>query len=433
LRMQAAFTLAQRRLEVNKLMPLFVEGLKHKSSGVRLQAVQGLSMLGNTGGGAAAALAETLRDPDANIRQQVVYALQNVRGSPEVVVPILLDVYQKGDAGARRTVLQVSWMYGGKAKDLIADGLKDKDASVRQQAVYALQNVQGNLVDMLPLLASLTKDKDINIRQQIVWMIARTGEAGIPHLAELLKDPEANIRMQAVQQLRNHGPKAVEKALPAIKEAVKDSNPNVRMTAMQLLAMSKEGPDYLAQQFSEEKDAGVRASIIQALMSVRGNKLSLSLIKPAMKDPSPQVRQMTINMLGNLGNQSAEGFEAFEMGLKDSDNQVSISAAYMGSFYGTKSWTPLEETLKSTKNAGFRQAALQTLQQTNYRSKTGVPALSDCLKDDNAQVRLFACNLLGSIGPDAADALPRLRELTEDSNVAVQQAARNAVQRIAKN
>jgi len=60
-----------------------------------------------------------------------------------------------------------------------------------------------------------------------------------------------------------------------------------------------------------------------------------------------------------------------------------------------------------------------------------VTPLIECLKDSNVTVRLLACNLLGNIGRDAADALPPLRELAKDgSNQAVQNAASNAVRRI---
>jgi len=74
---------------------------------------------------------------------------------------------------------------------------------------------------------------------------------------------------------------------------------------------------------------------------------------------------------------------------------------------------------------------LHSLQSTNYRSKKSVTPLIECLKDNNMTVRLVACNILGNIGRDAADALPPLRELAKDgSNQAVQNAASNAVRRI---
>jgi HEAT repeat protein len=86
--------------------------------------------------------------------------------------------------------------------------------------------------------------------------------------------------------------------------------------------------------------------------------------------------------------------------------------------------------LKSASDPNFRQAILRSLQNANYRSKAGVTPLVGCLKDGNVAVRLMACNLLGNIGANATAALPALRDLANDTNQAVQQASRAAVQRI---
>jgi HEAT repeat protein len=73
---------------------------------------------------------------------------------------------------------------------------------------------------------------------------------------------------------------------------------------------------------------------------------------------------------------------------------------------------------------------LQTLVNTQYNAKASVTPLVDCLKDGNPNVRLFACTILGNIGPDAAAALPALRDLQNDSNANVQNSARAAIGRI---
>jgi HEAT repeat protein len=67
---------------------------------------------------------------------------------------------------------------------------------------------------------------------------------------------------------------------------------------------------------------------------------------------------------------------------------------------------------------------------TQYNSKASVTPLVECLKDGNPNVRLFACNVLANIGPDAAASLPTLRDVANDGNPNVQAAARNAIARI---
>ena len=47
---------------------------------------------------------------------------------------------------------------------------------VRQQAIFALQNLQGDLSEALPTIVELMKDKDLGInRNQMVWILQRCG------------------------------------------------------------------------------------------------------------------------------------------------------------------------------------------------------------------------------------------------------------------
>lgn len=371
LRMQAASTLAQRNLHSDRTGPIFIDGLKHKSPGVRVQACQGLAMLGNFGKTDPASL------------------------------------------------------------NALTGALKDSESVVRQQALYALQNQRGDISAILPSLVELTKDKDISIRQQIIWMFSRAGANGAPHLANLLKDSDASIRIQAMQTLRNMG-KNAEKALPAIKEAVKDENGNVRLNAMLILTtIGGEGPQYLAKQFEVEKDASTRIQLLQNLAFSGQAKFAAPLLVTAIKDPSVEVRQGVVNLLGYFGQDSKEGFEVFSLALKDKDNSVRTQAAYHAGNYPKMAWEPLVVELRATKDTGFRQALLQGMLRCQGRSKSGVEPLIDCLRDDNATVKQWACIVLAQIGPDAADALPRLRELANDStNQAIQSQARAAVNAI---
>jgi HEAT repeat protein len=328
--------------------------------------------------------------------------MHSVAGTGEAVAPVLLKVFRQGDAGVRQSVMQVCWRYGVKTKDLVVEGLKDKNGSVRQQALYALQNMQVDRAEMIPTLVTLLRDKDSDV----------------------------NVRVQVSHILRNLGPKAA-KAAPALKEALHDPNPTVRMNVVVILAsVGGEGPEFLVKHYQSEKDVNARVSLMQGLVYSGNPKLALPLVKIAMKDPAAQVRQNTVNMLHAFGRDSKEGFEAFALGLKDADAQVRIMAANRGNVFGAKSWGLLEESLKSTKDGNLRQAVLQGLQNTNYRTKSGVPALIDCLKDANPTVRMFACNLLGNMGQDATSALPPLRALTKDAHPSVQQSARIALQRI---
>jgi HEAT repeat protein len=249
----------------------------------------------------------------------------------------------------------------------------------------------------------------------------------------LMKDSDVNIRVQSIQVLRNMGPKYLAKAAPALKTAMKDDNAQVRMQAMVVLASANiEPPEFFIQLFHEEKDASSRANLLAQFTYNGMRKVALQLMKPAMKDSAPQVRQTAVNLLGHFGNNSKEAFEVFALGLKDADNNVRMHAAHSAGYYGNKSWLPLADALKSAQDSNVRQAILQGMQNTGFRGKISVAPFVDCLTDKNVNVRIFACNILANIGPDAGDALPNLRKIADEktANPSVQSAARSAIQRI---
>jgi len=279
----------------------------------------------------------------------------------------------------------------------------------------------------------LANDKDRMIRLQTIWMLQRAGEKGVPHLVALMKDGDANIRLQSIQVLRNMGAKNLASAVPALKTALKDENAQVRQQALIVLAAANtEPPEFFLKIFHDEKDAAGRANLLANFTYNGMQKVALQLMKPAMQDKAREVRQTAVNLLAYYGNRNKESFEIFELGLKDSDNGVRLQAARSAGYYGNKAWDPLAAALTSAKDDNFRQALVQSMQNTGFRAKAGVAPLLDCLNGSNANLRQGVCNVLANIGPDAAEAIPHLRKIADakDGNPSVQSAARNALQRI---
>lgn len=369
LRMQAASTLTSVRRELDKVTPIFIEGLAHESAGVRVQAAVGLQQIGGA---------------------------------------------------------------GAKAQKALIKALEDREPQVRQHSMWALQN-QGDLKAILPDLVKLKNDKDAGIRQNLVFLIGRTGADGAPHLAEFLQDKDVNVRINSSNMLRNLGANAKD-VMPAIKEAaLKDENPNVRLNCMMAVANGGgEGAKFLAERFAEEKDANVRTNIYNSLVYSNNKQQALPLVKLGVKDSAAQVRQAVVNSLYTLGRDSKEGLEAFTMLIQDSDQNVRLQAAHTANLYGKNAWDALEKSLKSAKDGNHRQAILQGMIHTAYRSKASLMPLINCLKDDNFQVRYLSCRLLGDIGPDAVDALPGIRALMNDEHQYIRDAARNSLGQIEK-
>ena len=101
-------------------------------------------MLNQQAGPAAGDVIDALKDADASVRQQAVQTLAQVPADAATAVPALTKLF-KEDASQqiRVSIVQIVPRYQAKAMPLLLEAIKDKDAQVRQQALWAMQNQPG--------------------------------------------------------------------------------------------------------------------------------------------------------------------------------------------------------------------------------------------------------------------------------------------------
>jgi HEAT repeat protein len=159
-------------VEGKPFVPFLIEGLKHPSVSIRINAANALAQLGPNGKEAIPALGKALQDEHLNVQHSALYALRNM--TPE----------------------------SGPA---LVPGLKSKDYNLRSQTLWAFVQYKLHPKEAIPALIGLLKDKD-----------------------------DQYLRQQAAQALVNYGPEAKE-AIPALTKALNDPNAAVRTYAKQAL------------------------------------------------------------------------------------------------------------------------------------------------------------------------------------------------------
>src|SRR5262249_40558974 len=336
------------------------------------------------------------------------------------------------DAGVRLSAVQVVWRYGPDSIPLIVACFGDKDDNVRQNAIWMLQSVQGDLKPALPKIRELLKHENAQVRTGAVALLSRCGDEAADDMLALMRDKDVNVRWQAVHGLRNMQ-KTAKKLLPALTEmATKDKDTELRTFA--IYAMAQLGPDAFEPLFeilTAEKDEGVRATAIQMLGNYgQQSAKAIPFLTEALKDKSAQVRWSAASALGQMGKQAKKVIpQLAELLQKDTDSTVRQHAMYALSNMYPDSMPAMVDGLK-VDDSNVRQVALNYMNSYNYRKKDAVPGLIACLKDSNVNVKQQACNILGQMGKDAADAVESLRKLSQDTNPTVQQAAQAALSAI---
>ena len=86
------------------------------------------------------------------------------------------------------------------------------------------------------------------------------------------------------------------------------------------------------------------------------------------------------------------------------------------------------ETAKGDENPHVRVAALEALARQKQTNAAAIRGLCALLRHPNATVRFEAASACGRLGPRAKLSLNALKAATEDGQLAVRQAARQAIE-----
>jgi HEAT repeat protein len=114
--------------------------------------------------------------------------------------------------------------------------------------------------------------------------------------------------------------------------------------------------------------------------------------------------------------------------LSDESGRVRRPAAQALAKYGERARPAAPQIIAMLERGdNERPIALEALRAIGVRS---VPDLLNALAVKDPKTRVWACESLGALGPDAKDAAGRLRELLEGQPQSVQDAARAALAKI---
>ena len=154
---------------------------------------------GDTRRRVAEALTTALQDDDADVRQEVLNALIDLRDP--AAIPGLLTALQDPNMEARgRAVAGLARFDTPEAIEGLASALRDESPVVRARAALAFGNVRSTeaVTALLPLL----DDADADVRRQAVRALGRIADPGaIDGLTGALQDSEPAVREEAARAL----------------------------------------------------------------------------------------------------------------------------------------------------------------------------------------------------------------------------------------
>jgi HEAT repeat protein len=368
----ALYDLGEIGPEAKTAVPAITNILQDKSKQCHGEAIITLGKIGPDAKSAVPALVGLLPDiTDWTTHTDILHAIDKIKPDANILVPELVRLLRNKQYEGYVVYNEVIDLIKALKPDVkiavpaFIDLLRDKDSDVRDSAARAIGELPSDALTYVPAIIELFHDKDSGIRGAAADTIGYMGsgaKAAIPALVELLHDENAAVRRAASDALGSIGPEAKE-AIPVLLELVRDKDLDVRRAVAVSLGDIKQ-------------DSNAVISAINELLKDRDSTLRINAMK-AIANIKPRDSDVVISAIIEL--------------LKDRDSTLRIKAA---------------EAIADIKPQGSNVEAV-------------VQALIHLLGDENADVRENAARTLGSFGPKAKTAIPKLNILLHDEVIRV--------------
>ncbi len=310
---------------------------------------------------------------------------------------------------------------GGKTLYQWIQEIKDKDPSVRENAIATVKLYGQTAREAAPALIGELNDKDVSLRVNaaitlgIIGLPEKDLPAGVTGLMRMLNNESQSIvRYQAAMAIGRLGPDA-RAAIPALLATAKDTSSwEIRKAVAFALGA-----------VSDDRQHGPDVRSMRALASL-------------LNDASFQVRLEAILALMVLGPpqaalDKAAIIKSLEGAIHDRNKVVAIWARTgQMRMDNTITETHLKALAKylTAPELSPRIHAARALGTIGPQAKSRVPDLISALDDNDPLVILWSAWALGQIGNPASQSVAKLENLKQHKDEAVQRAAAEAIDRI---
>ncbi len=442
LRHAALNALLETRALRQAAVPKLAASLKDAKPAAREYAARALGRIGPGAADALPALVEATRASGG--APAFAGALAEI--GPKALPP-LLAILQNGKPEEGKWVLEALRSFGPPGVPYLTETLKDKRPEVRASAAVALGEMGHDAAPATGVLFALTKDaepapqaaafralvamhadigrlkplledalnsKSADVRRSAAAGLAAVGGAaslGVAGLTELLSDDNPAGRLAAVQALGQFG----DKAAPAVQPMLARLD-DPALQSFILEAFSRIGPaaaPAVPRLLDVANKGDQRTTILPVLTNLGpGASAALPMIYAALTDRSQDVRASAATALAAVETNNAKALQALVPLLKQSESgKVRRMTAHALPKYGPAAKDAVPALIGMLDKDTERGEAMRALKAIGVHN---VPDLLVMLSVPDPKVRTFACESLGTLGPDARDAASKLHEIADE-------------------
>ena len=263
--------------------------------------------------------------------------------------------------------------------------------------------------------------------------IARPSTADLPALVATLGGGGDRDRVAAARALARLGPRA-RRAVPALAALLRAENPAVRAAASRALGAAGPLPGSVQRALVDrlaDPDERVRWRATESLQQTEMDAaVCLDPLTRMLADHRSAGRQSAARVLGSRGPAAAPAVPALVDALDDPSPAVRARAAWAIGRVGEAAHGAVEALVKTLDDPEVRWWAIDALGGIGPEAVPALPDLVAALRDPSSNVRWRATLALAAIGPGARGAGPALAEAARDDQEHVRLGALAALAKV---
>jgi len=324
---------------------------------------------------------------------------------------------------------------GERAVQPLNELLDGEEKALHPAAALALYRTgKAEQVSLFALMGLLDEETPKPVRLDAVKTIGLIGPpaaAAAPGLMIALKDKDQDVRLAAVRSVGLIGP-AAKKASRMLGDALRDSNAELRHRAAEALGnvgpAAANGVYGLVRAIGDDSDKELQRLAIEALGKIGPETaLVMKALTEQLASFTYELREAAIVALGNIGPEAQRATpELLNLLVVEQRDELRKKAADTLVALGEPAVRPITKALKD-KRTDLRWYACEILGRIGPDAKSAVGGLRGALGDDQEVVRIAAAGALGKLGDAAKPAVSALAKALGDSSWKVRKAAAEAL------
>lgn len=364
---------------------------------------------------------------------------QTYEGKP---LKVWVEVIRTGSDSDARTACKVVGLLGVDALPALREMMKDRSASVRDRAAFAVGEIGDDARIALPDVIALLRDPDAKVRESAARAlgeftvldqtavgplvalfsddiresfaaaeasaaVAKVGKAAVGPLTASLRDSSRDVRNRAAKALGLIGSDAKE-AIPQLIRLLKtDRDTEVRREAAMALgrigADTQEALEPLIE-LVKSRNKDLLLSAIIAIGDTRADSVeAVECLVPFLSDPNLDARLFATDSLGKLKSHTKLSVDLLKLSLRHRNEWIRYSSAIALASRGNAAGSAADElsALLPEQNNKTRVAFAYALGRIAPKRKAeATKLLLEAVSDSDFGVRLDACERIIALNPD---------------------------------